>query len=157
MAGGSEALRKKCFGKPLINTAGTFMKIRAYSMILAIAYLLFGVVLFYIIPKFQEMYSGYTIEPLFLARAMFAVGSLGCLCFSAMVSIVVILNDIKFHSRYPNLIFTTLLVLWVSYTPIALFYPIYEASKPISISPDKSSLALSFVIKKMAFISVNSG
>ena len=67
---------------------------------------------------------------------MFAIGSLGCLCFPAMIGIVVVFKDIRSHSRYLNHIFTVLLVLWVCYTLVALLYPIIRENGPISMSPN---------------------
>jgi len=100
-----------------------FMKKRIYPWILASAYVLFGMGLNHIIPKFQEMYSGFDIKLSFLTRVMISAGPFGRLGFPALMGVVVILTDNKFHSRYLNHIFAVILLLGVWCALGALILP----------------------------------
>ena len=105
------------------------MKVRTYSWVLAGAYLVCGVILFLVIPKFQEIYSGFNIEGSFLMRATLATGPVGCLCSSAAVAMFVVLKDVRFRSRLLNPIFTVVFGLWIICTPFALIYPLITAGE----------------------------
>ena len=88
------------------------MKMRIYSWILASAYLVWGVLLFIEVAKFREVLSGFTSLP-FLKWATIAIGPYGWLFMAVAVSTTLILNDLKFHLRFVNIIFTIILPLWV--------------------------------------------
>jgi hypothetical protein len=121
-----------------LGNSGYHMKVRIYSWILATSYMLLGIVLYLVIPKFIAIFSGFDLESPFLTRSIFAIGPFGCLFFSAIIGIIVILKDFKFPSPYLNHFFALFLVLWVGCTLISIIRPIYEASGPIAVSPNKS-------------------
>lgn len=89
------------------------MKVRIYSWILAGAYLLWGVLLFLAVPRFQEIVSGFNISATLVMRAMFAVGPYGCLLLAVAIGVALTLNNLRFHRRFVSLFFTITLLLWV--------------------------------------------
>jgi hypothetical protein len=96
------------------------MKMRIYSWILPSAYLVWGVFLFFDVARFQEELSGFTSLP-FLKGATLAVGPYGWLFTAVVVSTILILNDLRFHLRFVNIIFTIILPLWV-YCMAGIFF-----------------------------------
>ena len=89
------------------------MKRRISSWILASVYLVWGVLLFLAVPKFQEIVSGFNISATLVMRVIFAVGPYGCLLLAIAIGIALILNDLRFHRRFVSLFFTVTLLLWV--------------------------------------------
>jgi hypothetical protein len=89
------------------------MKKSIYSWILAGAYLVWGVLLFLAVPRFQEIVSGFNISATLVIRAIFAVGPYGCLILAAAIGSAIIFNDLRFHRRFVSLFFTITLLLWV--------------------------------------------
>jgi hypothetical protein len=105
------------------QTNQTIMKVKFYSGILACVYLLCGVVLFFALFKFQEVFSGFGIALPLVTRVTLTVGPIGWLCLFVAVSLVVILKDLRFRSRSLNPLFTFGLVFCVVCMIIALLYP----------------------------------
>jgi hypothetical protein len=89
------------------------MKKRIYSWILASAYLVWGVLLFLAVPKFQETVSGFNISATLVMRTIFAFGPYGCLLLAVAIGVAIIFIDLRFHRRFVSLVFTVTLLLWV--------------------------------------------
>ena len=100
------------------------MKIKIYSWILAGAYLLCGAAFFCMVLKAREIFSGFNIELPFMTRMALAIGPVGWLCALVVVGALVILKDMRFHSRLLNPFFTVSLGLSASLMVFALLAPL---------------------------------
>jgi hypothetical protein len=100
-------------------------RIKISSCILASLYLLFGAVLFHVLPQFEGIFAGFNVPLNFWMRAMFAIGACGWLCLAAEVAIFIVLKDLRFGSRFLNLFFTLVFLFWVGCTAYALFSPLF--------------------------------
>jgi len=97
------------------------MKIKAYSWMLAGAYLICGIALFLIIPKCD--FSGFARPLPFLTRAALALGSFGWLGLALAAGALVILKDLRFRSRLLSVLLTVVLGVWICCMAIGLFLP----------------------------------
>jgi len=91
---------------------------------LAGVYLLCGVALFLMLFRFQEIFSNFSIELPLATRMALAIGPVGWLCALGAVGMLVILKDLRFHSRLLNPLFAFLLGAWASFMAVALLSPI---------------------------------
>jgi hypothetical protein len=91
------------------------MKIKLYSWFLAGAYLLCGVMVFFVLPYFLAMLPQGGIQDFrVFYRAVFSVGPLGWLLVALTIAAIVVLKDFWFHSRFLNPVFTAILVVLAS-------------------------------------------
>jgi type IV pilus assembly protein PilC len=99
------------------------MKIKAFSWIVAGAYLLCGVMLFIVIPQFESIFSGFAAPLPLLTRTVFAIGPFGWLSLAVTLGALVILKEWRFRSRLLDLIFVMLFMLLAGCITVALFLP----------------------------------
>jgi len=99
------------------------MKIKAFSWIVAGAYLLCGVMLFIVIPQFESIFSGFAAPLPLLTRTVFAIGPFGWLSLAVTFGALTILKDWRFRSRLLDLLFVMLFMLLVGCIPVALILP----------------------------------
>jgi hypothetical protein len=100
------------------------MKVRISSWLLAGAYLASGWLLFLFVRHFHVIYLGFDIKGPLLTQAIFAASPLGCLLLFAATGVVIILKDLRFRSRYLNLLFTFILILGITCVVCSLFFPL---------------------------------
>jgi hypothetical protein len=116
------------------------MKIKAYSWILAGAYLIWGIALFIVVPKCTEIFSGFARLP-FLTQSVLALGSFGWLGIALAAGALVVLKDLRFRSRLLSILLTAVLLVWMCCMAIALFLPFTLLISPRQArveSPNKS-------------------
>ncbi|HEY3761969.1 MAG TPA: hypothetical protein VGN23_09500 [Verrucomicrobiae bacterium] len=91
------------------------MKTRLNSWILAGAYFVFGLMVFFVMPHFLSQFSeeGAQQFPTF-STIVFTVSPAGWLLVMLAIGTIVILKDFRFRSRLLNPIFTTVLLLLAS-------------------------------------------
>ena len=90
------------------------MKVKPYSWVLAVAYVLAGIWLFIAIPQFNRMFSEMRTTPRLPTRFILSIGSFGCLTLLVITAIVVILKDLRFRPRLLNTLFTIFLICCVA-------------------------------------------
>lgn len=89
------------------------MKIKPYTKILAGAYVLCGLLFFFITLHFRSLYSEEDVQVAFITKAVLAVGPLGWLLVTLVLAALVVLKDFRFRSRFMNSILTVFLALLV--------------------------------------------
>ena len=87
------------------------MKVKAYSWVLAGAFLFCGVMFFFTVPRFETIFAGLDVTLPSATRGVLAVGRFGWLSVGVIAGALVILKDLKFRSRLLDLIFLMLLAL----------------------------------------------
>jgi type II secretory pathway component PulF len=100
------------------------MKIKLDTWILAGGYFVCGVMFFFVIPQFQTVFSGMSVQLPVLTRAVCALGPWGSLFLPVAIGLLAILKDFRFHSRLLNPVFTLILALLACCVIIALFSPL---------------------------------
>jgi hypothetical protein len=112
-------------GVQLISRFGVqlSMKIKAFSWVLAGAFLLCGVIFFRVIPQFEFIFTGFSIPLPPATRCVFAVGRFGWLSVAVIAGALVIFKDLWFRSRLSNWMFMMLLSLLAGYVTLALLLP----------------------------------
>jgi type II secretory pathway component PulF len=107
-------------------------KIKAYSWILACAYLFCGVMLFFILAKSQLMFSDLAVKLPLLTRIVMAVGPSGWLCLMAAIGAAAVLKDLRFDSRALAPILTLVLGLLVLCVTVALLIPCFAINGSVA-------------------------
>jgi hypothetical protein len=72
----------------------------------------------------QKVFAGMGIELPWATTATLSVGRFEWLGASVVMGALVILKDLRFHSRLLNPLFTVALVAWTSCMVFALVYPL---------------------------------
>jgi type II secretory pathway component PulF len=104
------------------------MKIKPFSWFLAGAFLLFGVVFFVTLPKFETIFSGLDVLLPSPTRCVLTVGRFGWLSVAVIAGALLILKDLKFRSRLWDWIFLMLFALWAGSITVALLLPLIRTS-----------------------------
>ena len=88
-------------------------KLKFFSVILAIGYILFGSYLAYTLPKFKELHNNLVSSPLpFSTQIITDIGSVGHFCLFSTLALLVIIKDF-FHYKVKTLNFLFLIILGI--------------------------------------------
>ena len=119
--------------KEFARTTPVSGKIKIYSYVLAIGYLLFGAVLFHVLPKFQILLTEFDVPPNFLTSVTLIIGSGGWFCLAMGMAACIILKDVKSCSRPLNPLFTLGLLFWLGCMAYALYAPLFYGVRLMNV------------------------
>ena len=107
------------------------MRVQVSSWILAALYVVYGVVFFNLYAPIKEMYSLVDVPLPLLTRLVIGPGPYFWLLFALAMAIVIVVKDSLTRERWPNKLFSVLLVCVVLTVAFAFFSPFVGVSKAI--------------------------